>query len=52
MHIKFKGFSMDSENEMVHPYSLVFSLEMRGHHGCDRMIVGSTTTYEISSYYH
>jgi len=26
--------------------------KFRGHGGCDRMVVGFTTTYAISSYHH
>jgi len=29
----------------------IYSLS-RGRHGCDRMVVGFTTTYAISSYHH
>jgi len=25
---------------------------MRGHRGCDRVVVGFTTTYAISAYHH
>ena len=32
--------------------SLPFSFTFRGHRGRDRMVVGLTTTYAISTYHH
>jgi hypothetical protein len=30
----------------------VLKLKIRGRRGCDRMVVGFTTTYAISAYHH
>jgi len=30
----------------------LFHYDLRGRHGCDRMVVGFTTTYAISAYHH
>jgi len=30
----------------------VLKLKIGGHRGCDRMVVGFTTTYAISAYHH
>jgi hypothetical protein len=41
---------------LMYPCLLIQSLNryctFRGHHGCDHMVVGFTTTYSISSYHH
>jgi len=29
-----------------------YTIQLGGHHGCDRMVVGFTTTYAISAYHH
>jgi len=41
------------ENHFKLMHKLPFSvfIFVRGHHGCDRMVVGFTTTYVISTYH-
>jgi hypothetical protein len=39
-------------NRSIWSTQLITQYLERGRHGCDRMVVGFTTTYAISAYHH